>query len=775
MAPAPSKIRVVIAGQPPPPVGGQNLNIARMLNLLGKEQDMEVLHWKFRFTPEWQDGRKSSFSKTLELFRVMFRLLKLRLGGPLDIVIYPSGGPHFAPIVRDILLLPWAAFWSRRVVVQFRAAGIYERLPKLSSLTRALLRFAYSLCHGALTLSHFGKRDPFALGLSNVNVISNGFEDSEWAQTHLKERRLPQRSVPRFINVGHLCPDKGTPQLLEACALAIREGAQPFHLHLIGECLPPYSEEQLKRDMSRLGLQDVVTCQGLLRNEALLRAYREADLFIFCTVAPYESFGMVLIEAMQHGLPIVASDWRANSEVLSHDFGGCLTETGPNFPQHLANSLQDMLQQQDRWTSWGQQNRSIYLQRYTLGQLQKNLSSYLRQQTRKEQVTAPLPTARPEADRYQVVVAGKLPPPYGGQNIMIERIYRTLLECPSLQVCHWSLEFTKRWQQHSELHIYKFLELFTSTFRLLSIRLRTPIDHLLLPAGGPSIFSSLRDLYLLLVAKSLSKRVTLYFHAAGISTALAKVSPLFRRIIQRLASGYTGAVVLTEYGRSDAQALGISNIQVIPNGIEDVPPELQRDWKARPLSTTQAVRLLHVGHVCASKGIEQLLRATEILRDRGISFELNIVGECLPPYTEMDLIENLDRNNLHGLVTYHGLCRGRELLAHYRNNDLFIFASIAPYESFGLVVVEAMRARLPVVATKWRGNEEVLGPDPGGVYCEVKGDWSKQLADSIQAATQQRAMWPQWGEQNRKRYLEKFTLDTYREKIEAYLLEAISK
>jgi glycosyltransferase involved in cell wall biosynthesis len=92
--------------------------------------------------------------------------------------------------------------------------------------------------------------------------------------------------------------------------------------------------------------------------------YSSAALFVFPSVAPYESFGLVLAEAMMWGLPIVASDWKANREVVG---------PGENiiFPlgrtENLSEAIVKAAKERERWPIIGLQNRQRYESRYKLG------------------------------------------------------------------------------------------------------------------------------------------------------------------------------------------------------------------------------------------------------------------------------------------------------------------------------------------------------------------------------------------------------------------------
>ncbi len=87
----------------------------------------ESVHLPFYLTPDFKSAR-SGVGKVLELIKVIGRLFRIRLAGPIDLLLYPTGGSQSVSIIRDIFLLPWVLMLSRRVVLHFHAAGIADWL-----------------------------------------------------------------------------------------------------------------------------------------------------------------------------------------------------------------------------------------------------------------------------------------------------------------------------------------------------------------------------------------------------------------------------------------------------------------------------------------------------------------------------------------------------------------------------------------------------------------------------------------------------------------------
>jgi glycosyltransferase involved in cell wall biosynthesis len=349
---------VVVAGQTPPPVGGQAVMIARLRDGLAASGDFDVAPLPFFFTRHVRQARRPGARKLLEVVAVLRRLRRLRARGPIDLLLYPVGGPQRVPLVRDLLLLPWCRLAARRLVLHFHAAGIADALDGLAPPLRRLVRALYRRADAALVMTEYGRRDPEAVGVRDVRVVPLSVPDE-------LDPLLVARGgeVPVLLYVGHLCEAKGTPALLEAAAL-LRAAGRRFSLRLAGEPHAPYTPARLAAEIRRLALDDVVERCGVVTGLEKARLFGTADLLVFPTVAPYESFGLVMVEAMMWGLPVVATDWRGNREVLGEPPGGRCYPPGADHAAALAAALGAALDERTRWPAWGVANRRRYEQRF---------------------------------------------------------------------------------------------------------------------------------------------------------------------------------------------------------------------------------------------------------------------------------------------------------------------------------------------------------------------------------------------------------------------------
>jgi glycosyltransferase involved in cell wall biosynthesis len=113
-------------------------------------------------------------------------------------------------------------------------------------------------------------------------------------------------SLGKHVNllfVGILQERKGVIYLIQSIA---RIQYKNIMLHLVGDLnFEPEYVDFLKKTIKRLGLLDKVKIWGRVGNDVLNDLYIKSDIFILPSL--YEGFGLVVLEAMKYGLPVIAS------------------------------------------------------------------------------------------------------------------------------------------------------------------------------------------------------------------------------------------------------------------------------------------------------------------------------------------------------------------------------------------------------------------------------------------------------------------------------------
>lgn len=144
-------------------------------------------------------------------------------------------------------------------------------------------------------------------------------------------KRLAKTMNPakyQFLTIGRLVPQKDYPTLLKGLSLLAAQNTQ-FTLSILGE---GEKKSELEKLSYKLDLDSRINWIGKVADTS--HFYSTSDLFILAS--RYEGFGMVLVEAMDHSLPIVCANSPTAREVLGENYPG-LFEIGN--PQDLAQKV----------------------------------------------------------------------------------------------------------------------------------------------------------------------------------------------------------------------------------------------------------------------------------------------------------------------------------------------------------------------------------------------------------------------------------------------------
>ena len=191
------------------------------------------------------------------------------------------------------------------------------------------------------------------------------------------------------------------------------------------------------------------------------------------------------------------------------------------------------------------------------------------------------------------------------------------------------------------------------------------------------------------------------FHAWSDANRLYRLArPLGRRLVRRLEVMVAVSEVAADY---HAAALGVPRRRfvVVPNGVD-----VERFATAAPLPGVhdpERPTLLFVGRLERRKGLEPLIRAFTRLKTERPDLRLVVVGEG----PERERCQSLLPTRLRGDVLFLGRVDQADLPGCFAAADLYVSPALGG-ESFGIVLLEAMAAGRPVVASDLPGYRTLL-------------------------------------------------------------------
>jgi phosphatidylinositol alpha-mannosyltransferase len=194
--------------------------------------------------------------------------------------------------------------------------------------------------------------------------------------------------------------------------------------------------------------------------------------------------------------------------------------------------------------------------------------------------------------------------------------------------------------------------------------------------------------------------------------------PLLRRVARRLDARVAVSEAACRY-HADALGMGGREFTVVPNAVD-----VSRFADATPIPGHLPPTLLFVGRLEKRKGLEQLIRAFILLKTHRSDVRLLVVGEG----PERDRCQALVPARMRSDVVFLGRVGQDDLPRFYRSADVFVAPALGG-ESFGIVLIEAMAAGTPVVASDIPGYRSVVRDELHGSL--VRPGDPRALADAL--------------------------------------------
>ena len=230
-----------------------------------------------------------------------------------------------------------AAMWISRVlkikyVLTEHRGLLAETLDNL--WIKAQLKKTYESAAVVTTVSEYNANVLLKKTNVKATLIPNGLDFSRFQPQAGRDR------LQYLVCISHLIPAKGIQYLIEAISLLKQQGAS-FKLDIIGE---GEYRPQLQNMINQYGLQDSVKLRGRYSPEQLEMELPKYDALVLPSLR--ESFGIVLIEAMACGLPVLATRCGGPEYIVTSETGLLVA---PGSSDELAKGLMEM---DEKWSSY---------------------------------------------------------------------------------------------------------------------------------------------------------------------------------------------------------------------------------------------------------------------------------------------------------------------------------------------------------------------------------------------------------------------------------------
>lgn len=182
--------------------------------------------------------------------------------------------------------------------------------------------------------------------------------------------------------------------------------------------------------------------------------------------------------------------------------------------------------------------------------------------------------------------------------------------------------------------------------------------------------------------------------------------------------------------------------------------------------------VLFLSNMMAEKGVWTLVSAAQVLRQRGLDFEVHFVGKW-SDISEDDFTALVREARLECVCMAHGPQYGQDKEVFWRNADLFVFPTFYHNECFPLVLLEAMQHGMACISTAEGGIPGIIDDGETGFLVERQN--APMLADKMEWLMEHPLACEQMGMKGRVKFEREFTLDVFEMRMKSILEQCLEE
>jgi len=371
----------------------------------------------------------------------------------------------------------------------------------------------------------------------------------------------------------------------------------------------------------------------------------------------------------------------------------------------------------------------------------------------------------------RILFIGTLPPPVHGSAVVSQQIKDSKVINEAFDDDWINLGTSRSMDEIGKRNLAKVWRLVAALgreFWLLLTR-RYDLCYLAITCHGSGF---LKDSPFILMAKLFGKKIVIHQHNKGMANDVDRWP---YRWLLPLCYKNAKVILLSWYLYPDIErVVPRENVYICPNGIKvqefksSRVQESPETWNMKP-ETNRVSRLLFLSNLIESKGVLVLLDALKILKDKGYSFVCDFVGGETKEIDAKRFNVEVETRGLNEIALYQGRMYGEEKEDAFEQSDVFVLPTMN--DCFPLVILEAMEYGKPIVTTAIGGIPDIVDDDVTGLIAKA-GD-AESLADSLGRVLKDKDLAALFGENGKKKLLDKYTEKAFETTLSGVLTQAL--
>ena len=357
------KKKILCILQLPPPLHGASMmnNYLTKSKILNQNFNIEVIN--LQFSKSIHELEKFSFIKVLKSFHYGIMIVRKMIKFKPHLVYFTLSPKGYA-FYRDGFYILLVKIFKSKIVLHLHGKGIKKNIQN-----NFLKKYIYTLVLKHTNIICLSKI--LSLDIENVftptpHIVPNGIPLKINTYHYLKETK----SVPRILYLSNYIQSKGILILIEALS-RLKDKGEVFSARLVGAS-GDLTLEMIEKIICDNNLAQYVKAVGPLYNEDKIREFQNADLFVFPTFYNNEAFPLVILEALQFGLPVISTFEGGISEMIINNETGLLVES--QNAEMLASEISLLLNDQVLRNKMGKKGYERFKNNYTLEHFETNMN-----------------------------------------------------------------------------------------------------------------------------------------------------------------------------------------------------------------------------------------------------------------------------------------------------------------------------------------------------------------------------------------------------------------
>lgn len=356
----------------PPPVHGSSI-----VGELVKESRMinDSFHGRYInliLSRKVDESGKASPKKMVRFAIIWLHLLGKLLHHKPDLCYYALTTTG-AGLYKDVLLISLLRLFRVKIIYHIHNKGIIKARKK--KINHILYRFVFRSTHVILLSRHLYYDIEAYVPEDRVYYCPNGIKDYQPSTVFLT---LSENKLFNILFFANLIEEKGVFVLVEACSI-LRDKGYSFQCDFVGG-EGDVSEKQFNAFVQEKGLAEQVKYFGKRYGQLKEISFEQADVFVL--PSRYDCFPLVVLEAMQHNLPVITAYEGGMPDMVDEGSTGFLLSRYDD-AEALAGRIELLMSDSALRKQMGKNGRAKYEKYFTLSVFEQRLLYILQEVLKK--------------------------------------------------------------------------------------------------------------------------------------------------------------------------------------------------------------------------------------------------------------------------------------------------------------------------------------------------------------------------------------------------------